>query len=458
MIGTEQLSYWFVNILLLGGILFVGLFNIAIYYVRKLLKVYYYFGMICVFYFFWYVFGVMDLELYLLHRLSDHHKQIISTLSTNRMSLVFILYMMRILDIHKPLYEKRVKFGANLLLVLGLFMPLSVGYANVLIWAIKLFNMGAQLYLGYEALKRIKMLYRDVRLINAIAYLIVCITGVMELTEIQFHQNTIILAFILIVSQAFILAIHYNTALVEVEQANATLEKKVAERTTDLVRKEEETIQLISSISHDLRTPISVVSGYMELLQSDPAIHSTHKKYITKSLVRLLQMEKLTIDLFTLSQISDKSYTFQLERVNLVEMAQQMVELYVEQANQKAIKLRMETDSEAWCIADKMRVMQVLDNLLMNALAYARSSISISVVAHEDKVKVTVSDDGSGIRPDELPYVFDRFYKRRKRGSGIGLNNVKELVHRMHGEVAVESVQKTGTSFMFTLPLISDVH
>ena len=174
--------------------------------------------------------------------------------------------------------------------------------------------------MGYEALKKIKLLYRDVRIINAVAYLIVCITGVMEITEIQFHQNTIFLAFILIASQAVILAIHYNTALIEVEQAKTTLEKKVSERTIALVQKEEETIHLIASISHDLRTPISVVSGYMELLQSDPAIHSTHKQYITKSLVRLQQMEKLTVDLFTMSQISDKSYTFQFERVNMVEV------------------------------------------------------------------------------------------------------------------------------------------
>lgn len=454
MMSVEPLSHWFLNILSLGGILYVGLFNVVIYYVRKLLKVYYYFGMICVFYFFWYVFSVIDFDLFLLQEIADHHKQIIAVLSTNRMSLFFILYMMRILDIHKPVYEKRVKLGANVLFALGVFMPFSVVYANILIWAIQLFNMVAQLYLGYAVFKKIKVLYKDVRLINAIAYLIVCITGVLELTEIRFQPDTIYLAFVLIVSQAIILAIHYNTALVEAEQANAMLEQKVVERTADLVRKEEETIHLVSSISHDLRTPITVVSGYMELLQSDPNIQLTHKTYITKSLVRLLQMEKLTIDLFTLSQLSDKSYTVHLEQVNMMEIARQIVELYVEQAEQKEIALRLEADEQAWCIADKMRVLQVFDNLLTNALAYARSSITVTVIQHEGEVKVTVSDDGSGIHPDELPYVFDRFYGKRKKGSGIGLNNVKELVQRMNGEVAVESVPKAGTSFTFNLPRV----
>lgn len=103
-----------------------------------------------------------------------------------------------------------------------------------------------------------------------------------------------------------------------------------------------------------------------------------------------------------------------------------------------------------------MRVMQVLDNLMMNALAYAKSSITISVIANDAEVKVTVSDDGAGINPSELPYVFDRFYKKRQRGSGLGLSNVRELVQRMNGEVAVESILQKGTSFLFTLPLASD--
>ena len=133
MTDITGLSYWFLNNLLLGGILFVGLFNIVIYYVRRLLDVYYYFGMICVCYFIWYVCSVIDFDLFLLHELSDQYKRIISALATNRMALVFILYMMRILDIHKPLYEKRVKLGANLLLFLAVFAPFSVGYANVLI-------------------------------------------------------------------------------------------------------------------------------------------------------------------------------------------------------------------------------------------------------------------------------------------------------------------------------------
>lgn len=452
----EVLSYWLLDAMLLGGILFIGLFNIIIYFARRRLTVHYYFGMLCVFYFIWYISSVVEFKLFPLHLLNAHQTFIISAISINRMVLFFNLYIINILDIRKPSYEKGLKLGANILFFACFFMPLSIPYTKMLIWLISLFNAVALLYLGYEVIKAAKKLRKNVRLINVVAYILVCMTAVVHAFEIQFHDKTMPLAFIMIALQAIILGLHYNTALIEVEQANATLEKTVVERTADLVQKEEETIQLIASISHDLRTPISVVGGYMELLQSDPTINETNQQYIANSLVRLLQMEKLTIDLFTLSQISDKSYTFQLERVNIAEIIKQIVDLYEKQAKQKGIALHIDTERSEWCIADKMRVMQVLDNLMMNALAYAKSSITISVIANDAEVKVIVSDDGSGINPSELPYVFDRFYKKRQRGSGLGLSNVRELVQRMNGEVAVESILQKGTSFLFTLPLASD--
>src|SRR5699024_5869653 len=114
------------------------------------------------------------------------------------------------------------------------------------------------------------------------------------------------------------------------------------------------------------------------------------------------------------------------------------------------IKMNME---EATCIADRMRVLQVFDNLMTNALAYAKSSITITNILNDKEVQITISDDGQGIHPGDLPHVFDRFYKKSKQGSGLGLSNVKELIHRMKGTVIVESNLNVGTSFSFTLPL-----
>lgn len=272
-----------------------------------------------------------------------------------------------------------------------------------------------------------KELYKNVRIILVITYPLFCMLALFKVFNLPFVDQTMILAVIMMALQSIVLAKQYNVALMKVERENEILEQTVAERTAELVQKGTETIHLILSISHDLRTPISVVGGYMELLQSDPTINETNQQYIASSVVRLAQMERLTLDLFTMSQLNNESYAFLFEKVNIEEEIQRIADLYQKQAEQKGITLQIDT-TPAECIADQMRVMQVLDNLMMNALSYARSTITISTITNDTEVQIIVADDGLGINPDELPFVFDRFYKKRQRGSGIGLSNVKELV------------------------------
>lgn len=451
-IPLEDWPQWTFSLLLLGGIFFVGLFNIVVYLVRRRMNVHYYFGMLCVFYVIWYSSNVITFDLFPLDFLSDHHLIVIAAIATNRMAVHITLYTMHTLEINKPLFEKRFKLVSNLLLLACFFMPFSLAYIEVIYWFIELFNAIVQIYFSYEIIKVIKRFRKNIRVINAICYFFICIATIMQFIGMEFHGNTIILAFLMMTLQAIILAMHYNNAIVEIERANVTLERKVIERTADLVQKEKETIHLISSISHDLRTPISVVGGYMELLQSDPTLDEANKKYVSNSLMRLLQMEKLTLDLFTLSQISDRNYTFELENIHMEGVMKEITVLYTDQAKEKGITLEVNT-VEAICIADKMRVLQILDNLLTNALTYTRTSIKIDGVLHDGELQITVSDDGTGISPKDLPHVFDRFYKKSKQGSGLGLSNVKELVQRMNGAVTVESEPDVGTSFRFTLPL-----
>lgn len=452
-ISIGDWTQWTLSILLLGGLLFVGLFNIIIYLIRRRLKVHYYFGMLCVFYVLWYYTKIMTFDVFPLDILSDHHKIIIAAISTNRMALFLSLYTMHTLKIHKPSFEKGLKLGSNILLVACFLMPISITYTEAVIWMIELFNVIVQVYFSYEITKVIKTFRKDLRMIPAIIYFIICIATIMQFIGLEATGNTIFLAFFMMTLQGIILSIHYNNSIIEVERANTTLERKVEERTSDLVQKEKETIHLISSISHDLRTPIAVVGGYLELLKTDTAaMNEEGKQYISNSLVRLSQMEKLTKDLFTLSKISDKNYTFELEDLHITEVMKQIEVLYIDQAKQKGITLHMNVE-EAICIADRMRVLQVLDNLLVNALAHAKSSITITNILNHKEVQITVSDDGSGIEPVDLPHVFDRFYTKSQQGSGLGLSNVKELIHRMKGVVTVESELNVGTSFSFTLPL-----
>lgn len=452
VILDQTVSHWLLLSVLLGGILFIGLFNIIIFYVRNDLKIHYYFGLLCVFNFIWHVCNVVEFDLSPFSFLDERLKVIVSTMSSNRMMLYFLLYTMHILDIHKPKYEKGLKAAANLLLIACFFMPFSEHYSALIIRTIAVFSACASLYLCYDVVKLAGKYRKDIRIVNVIAYVMSCSHAVMELIGVaNFYSKTMPVAFIMIASQALVLALRYSAALTEVERANETLENTVALRTAELVQKEEETTHLITSISHDLRTPIAVLGGYMELLHSDPEINETNRQYINHSLSRLSQMEKLTLDLFTLSQISDKSYVFQLETVNMKVVISHIADLYASRAEQKGITLRIEAEQTV-CIADPIRVMQVLDNLMMNALSFARSAIAISAFTSGGYVVVSVTDDGPGIPEADIPFLFNRFYKKRKDGFGLGLSNVKELVIRMHGEVSVDSIPNARTSFTFTLP------
>lgn len=440
---------------MLGGIIFVGLFNLVVYFGYRKLQAHYYYGILCLFYSIWNFASIDAFEPIRSSILNSHYTLLLITISANRTIVYFLLYIIQSLHLNKPVYEKVLRNGANFLAVACFFMPFSESYTLIIHKIAVVFNMCIVLFLFREMMNKVVKLYKDLRIIVIISYLFVCILVLWKLLGIPFVDQTLLIAMILMVSQSLVIAKQYNNALVKEERMNELLEQKVAVRTAELLAKEQESKHVILSISHDLRTPISVVSGYLELLERDPELSKTNKQYIANSTIRLTQMERLTRDLFTLSQLNDRNYTLQIEKVSIANEIERIATIYKSQAKQKGVILQLQTVDVA-CNADQLRLMQVLDNLLMNSLSFAKSKIRIATIVEQDVVAITVTDDGLGIHPEELPFVFDRFYKKRQRGSGIGLSNVKELVQRMGGEVTVESEPLVRTCFRFTLPRSND--
>src|SRR5690625_4314585 len=175
-IPLDDWTQWTFSILLLGGLLFVGLFNIIIFLIRRRLRVHYYFGMLCIFYVLWYSTRVITIDVFPLNVLSDHHKVIIAAISTNRMALFLSLYTMYTLKINKPSFERVLKLGSNILLLACLFMPLSLVYTENVVWLIELFNVIVQVYFSYEIMKALKTIHKDIRIITVICYFFIFIT------------------------------------------------------------------------------------------------------------------------------------------------------------------------------------------------------------------------------------------------------------------------------------------
>ncbi|OUL37234.1 two-component sensor histidine kinase [Nostoc sp. T09] len=217
--------------------------------------------------------------------------------------------------------------------------------------------------------------------------------------------------------------------------------------------------ELIGDMTHELRTPLTVVRGYLEQL-ADGEIEPSPDVYrrLAKETKRL---ERLVNDLQELSKAEAGYLAINIQRVNLRPLLESLVEKFTDQLLEDGPVLRLECPSSLpFVLADLDRTEQVLVNLLGNAVRYTtKGSITIRVWADSFQLWIVVVDTGIGIAPEELPHVFERFWRadssrdRHSGGTGIGLTISKRLVELQSGQIQVESQKGSGSKFQFSLPL-----
>ncbi len=224
--------------------------------------------------------------------------------------------------------------------------------------------------------------------------------------------------------------------------------------------------ELVSDLTHELRTPLTVLRGYLEELAAD-RIEATPEVYqqLAKETKRL---ERLINDLQELSKAEAGYLPIKLQSVNLHPLLASLVQKFSDQLLEDGPILRLECpDSLPSVRADIDRVEQVLVNLLGNALTYTETgSITIRVWTESESANnrlarmwIAVADTGIGIAPEDLPHVFERFWRAEKSrnqhtgGTGIGLAICKRLVELQGGQIEVKSQLGQGSTFQFYLPL-----
>ena len=222
--------------------------------------------------------------------------------------------------------------------------------------------------------------------------------------------------------------------------------------------------QLIGDVTHELRTPLAAIKGYMEGLMDGvlPATPETYQQVHTEA----DRLQRLVNDLQELSRVESGAYQFKLEPVSPVNLIETMVSHLKRQFEEKGIHLETKLDAHLPnVLADKDRILQVLTNLIGNALQYTPPGGSVVITASKVKSEILISiiDNGIGISPDNLPFIFNRFYRtdksraRASGGSGIGLTIAQALVKAHHGRIWVESAgEGKGSTFSFTLPVAAD--
>ncbi len=226
----------------------------------------------------------------------------------------------------------------------------------------------------------------------------------------------------------------------ELGQLTATFNQMSA----DLARSDQQRKRMTADITHDLSTPLQIISGYMEMLEEHEVELTPQRIEIIKTEIEHLR--RLVSDLGTLTQVEGGGLELQLQPLQPACLLEHIYQTYQPIAARQGVELALEAPASVPPIrVDELRMLQVLKNLVDNALRYtpAGGKITLSAAAGE-QVELRVRDSGSGIETDDLPYVFDRFYradKAREGNSGkmgLGLAICKALVMAQGGTIAAE--------------------
>ncbi len=218
--------------------------------------------------------------------------------------------------------------------------------------------------------------------------------------------------------------------------------------------------KFIANISHDFRSPLTSIKGYIEAILDGTIPPELHEKYLNILLFETERLNKLTGSLLLLNTWDSKQIKLDLSDFDLVPLTRNIVASFEGQCSKKKITLDVLFGSKSYMVnADQMKIQQVLYNLIDNAIKFSHnnSSINISITDKNDKVFVSVKDAGIGIPKDNLNKIWERFYKtdlsrgKDKTGTGLGLSIVKEVITSHSENINVISTEGVGTEFIFTL-------
>lgn len=235
--------------------------------------------------------------------------------------------------------------------------------------------------------------------------------------------------------------------------------------TTSLERTDEIRRELLANVSHDLKTPLTMIKAYSEMIRDlsgdNKQKREAHLKVIIDETDRLA---RLVNDMMDLSKIESGIITLNKEKFNFSQVATSLVDTIKLSNMDTQHEIKYSVPNDLYVYADRIKIEQVLYNLIINAIKHSgegNRKIDVKVTATQKRVKVEVKDDGVGISKEDLKHIWDRYYKasesftRNVQGSGLGLSIVKNILLKHSSDFGVDSEVGKGTTFWFDLERIS---
>ena len=241
------------------------------------------------------------------------------------------------------------------------------------------------------------------------------------------------------------------------------LADKLVENEVERKNIEQMRLDFFANVSHELRTPVTVVRGYTELLVDGIVTDEERRQqHYARMLSECQNMERLVGDLLLLSKMQNPDFLIEKEPVTLQQVFKDLRRSALVIAEEKEIKIVISQPKEP-CImmGDYGRLRQMFLVIVDNAIKFSKEKSNVYITLECDKyITVTIRDEGIGIPEEELPNIFDKFYKSKLRqnakGSGLGLAIAREICMKHDGLIKVESEVGKGTSFLFNFPKMEE--
>jgi signal transduction histidine kinase len=222
--------------------------------------------------------------------------------------------------------------------------------------------------------------------------------------------------------------------------------------------------ELVAQVSHDLRTPLAALHGYLETvnMKGGDLNESRKDEYLAIALNQSKRLKCMVEDLFELASLDARETQPVCEPMPLAEMVQDVIQKFQLRAHEARISLGWRVSGhQPYVNADYALTERVLDNLIGNALDHVEEggSVSLLISEQEQEAVVSVADSGGGINEDDLPHIFEPFYKNRQAGkegghAGLGLAIAQRMVELQGGSITATNSESSGACFSFTLPLV----
>ena len=448
-------NFWRKRLLLtavIGGMLFIGLYHFVLYLFRRRDVIYPLFSAICILTVLRMLFETNSLmQFFLPNGLGPILSRGYFVLcSLHCISIILFMLMAFRLKLN---FWLRGFFSFCMLtpLAVAIFMPPWRSTNWMLLSLLPL------LIITVLAIRRRAIYWHPYRMLYLISTMAFLIYG--PVTKLIF-ENTLFVpmsvsALFMVLCQYVMLGYEYASARHEAERLNANLEELVNQRTAQLAASQLALREMISDISHDLKTPLTVLSNYLEILNDGNAVDGIEKaEYLGIAYHKNLDLQRLIGNLIEAARVGSGSASYICEWVDISDLADKISQKYGALARDKGLDFDIAVEGDFSIRIDQQRIWNVLDNLFYNALRHTDTGkISLTTTLENKTAVICMSDSGCGIAEQHLPHIFTRFYKisrarsAKDGSSGIGLYIAKVDTEGMGGTIAVESTEGAGTVF-----------